>query len=232
MLDAAAEAGFRHVGVDHVSVGPRSPRQVAALLRKRGLACTDVGVLRIGVDEPAGAAQRLATLASATGARTCIAAVFDGTSEDARRDLDEAASVLASAGVRIALEHAAYGGLRTLADAAELCAAVGWDRCGLLVDAWHVLHGDDDLSALTAAQVELVHVSDAPDPIGDDLAHESRFRRVAPGRGGLALDRFMARLRAIGYDGVVSLEVLSSELRARVPVAAAQELRGAVRSIS
>jgi sugar phosphate isomerase/epimerase len=232
VLDAAAEAGFRHVGVDHLSVGPRSSEQVAALLRERGLECTDVGVLRIGVDEPAGAGRRLATLATATGARTCIAAVFDGTAAEASRDLDEAASILAEAGVRIALEHAAYGGLRTLADATDLCAAVGWDRCGLLVDAWHVLDGDDDLSALTAAQVELVHVSDAPEPIGDDLAHESRFRRVPPGRGRLALDRFMAWLRTIGYDRVVSLEVLSSELRARVPAAAAQELRGAVRSIS
>jgi sugar phosphate isomerase/epimerase len=232
VLDAAAEAGFRHVGVDHLSVDGRAPEQVAAMLRERGLACTDVGVLRLGLDEPRTAARRLAALATATGARTCVAAVFDGTQEDARGDLAEAASILAAAGVRVALEHAAYGGLRTLADAAELCASVGWERCGLLVDAWHVLHGGEDVSSLRAAEIELVHVSDAPAAVGPDLVYESRFRRVPPGLGRLALEGFMSSLREIGYDGVVSLEVLSSELRARPPAAAAHDLRRAVRSIS
>jgi hypothetical protein len=42
----------------------------------------------------------------------------------------------------------------------------------------------------------------------------------------------MRFLDSIGYDGVVSVEVLSADLRRRLPLAAARELRAAVRSIS
>jgi sugar phosphate isomerase/epimerase len=227
VLAAATNAGFAFVGVDDVSVRGRSDADVAASLRSHALTCTDVGVLRLGKDDPRVAARRLARLARATGASTCIAAVMTGERAATRRDLLVAADVLGAAGVRIALEHAAYGGLRTLRDAIDLCGAVGPERCGVLVDAWHALTGEDEwdlLRALDAEQIALVHVSDAPVPIGGDVVHESRFRRLPPGRGELDLPRFIDALHEVGYEGVVSLEVLSADLRSRDPTAAAREL--------
>ena len=61
-------------------------------------------------------------------------------------------------------------------------------------------------------------------PIGDDLVHESRFRRTPPGAGTFALGEFAEALDAIGYDGVVSIEVLSAALRRRPPAEGAREL--------
>jgi sugar phosphate isomerase/epimerase len=234
VLAAAAEAGFTHVGLDDVSAAGRDPEEVAALLGALGLRCTDVGVLRIGADADA---ERLAALAAATAASTCIAAVY-GDIRSAAADLRRAADVLDGAGVRIALEHAAYGGLPTLAAAVQVCEAVGWERCGLLVDSWHVFHAGDDpwslLTALAPSQIALVHVNDGAAGAAADPVRESRFARLPPGRGGLELTRFVAALDAIGYDGVVSLEVLSAELRSSPLLAAAEELHragGAVRSI-
>jgi sugar phosphate isomerase/epimerase len=96
-----------------------------------------------------------------------------------------AAAVLEDAGVRLALEFAAYAPLATLASAIDLCAAVGWERCGLLIDSCHALRGDaawDALESLTGEQITLVHLNDAPPEVGSDPVLDSRFRREPPGQ--------------------------------------------------
>ena len=45
------------------------------------------------------------------------------------------------------------------------------------------------------------------------MIRESLHRRALPGDGILELDRFATTLREMGYDGIVSVEVLSAELR-------------------
>ena len=57
--------------------------------------------------------------------------------------------------------------------------------------------------------------------VGRDL-HETIMRRVMPGEGVFELDRFCETLRAKGFDGVVSCEILSVETRA-MPLAAFAE---------
>jgi sugar phosphate isomerase/epimerase len=226
VLAAAAVAGFRDVGVDELTVGAADPERVAELLRSHGLSCTDVGVLRIGAGDARAQADAFAALASATGAGLCIAALYTPTPEEALTDLRTAADALDDAGVRIALEFAPYGGLRTLSDAIDVCTAVGWARCGLLVDTWHFFRSDEPwqlLRSLAADQIALVHVNDAP-AMERDLVVESRFRRVPPGSGTFALAEFADALAAMGYDGVVSIEVLSSALRRQPPADGAREL--------
>jgi sugar phosphate isomerase/epimerase len=230
VLAGAAAAGFRDVGLDDLTVGGADPEEVAALLRAHGLACTDVGVLRVGAGDVRTQAESLAGLGSATRAGVCIAALYTRTPDEALPDLHTAAAVLGDAGIRIALEFAPYGGLRTLADAVGGCAAVGWERCGLLVDTWHFFRSDEPwalLRSLDADQIALVHVNDAP-AVERELVYESRFRRVPPGSGTFALADFAAALSATGYDGVLSIEVLSSALRRRPPAEGARELLGSL----
>jgi len=226
VLDAAAAAAFRDVGLDDLTIVGAAPGDVATLLRARGLSCTDVGVLRVGAGDVRPQAEALAELASATGAGICIAALYTQTPEEALPDLRTGAAILADAGVRTALEFAPYGGLQTLADAVDVCAEIGWERCALLVDSWHFFRSDEPwplLRSLDADAIALVHVNDAPEP-EHDLVHESRSRRVPPGAGTFPLDDFADALEAIGYDGVVSVEVLSAELRRRPPAEGAREL--------
>jgi sugar phosphate isomerase/epimerase len=222
VLAGAAAAGFDAVGLDDMTLAGRDAGDAAALLDAYGLACTDVGVLRTREQ-----AESLAALATATGARVCIAAT------DSIDDLRTGAAILAEAGVRTALEFVPYGRVRTLSEGIDACAAVGWDRCGLLIDSWHFFRGGEEwdiLRSLAAEQIALVHVNDAPPQVGD-LVHESRFRRLPPGEGTFPLAGFLDAFEEIGYDGVVSLEVLSASLRSRPPTEGARELHDAMRSI-
>jgi sugar phosphate isomerase/epimerase len=241
VLRGVADSGISRVGIDHFTMGEYVSRggdaaQLAALLQRCGLRCTDVGILRIAEPTAAvAAAHALAAQAKATGATICITAVDrDPGADGTRRLLGECADVLNAAGVRMAIEFLPYSPLATLVQARDLCAAIGWQRCGLLVDAWMFFRGPNswsDLAALTADQVAYVQLDDAPEPVGSDLVLESRHRRVLPGHGTFDLPRFVAVLRRIGYDGPVSVEVLSDRFRTLQPVEQARAAAAAVRSI-
>ena len=203
-------------------------------MRDRGLACSDVGVLPIGTADVVAAAQELAHLASITGARICIAAHYaPAPTTEAARQLRACADVLTEAGTILALEFVAYGHLRTLVGAVELCESVGWERCRLLIDTWHFFRGDRPwtlLRSLSGDRIGLVHVNDgslepAPDPVA-----EGRFGRLPLGAGAFPLVDFAAALDAVGYRGPISTEVLSGELRRRPPGEGARVLMDSLRT--
>ena len=232
-LDGAAAAGFSGVGLDNYTLGELDPDHVAAMLRERGLACTDIGVLPIGTIALDGVAATLARLAAATGAPTCIAALFAPV-ERARTvlELERCAETLGQAGARLALEFGSYGGLTRLADAVSLCEEVGWDRCGVLVDTWHFFRTDAPwavLRSLSGDQIALVHVNDGPTVAEDDLVHEGRFGRMPMGEGAFPLAEFAAALDDAGYEGPLSIEVLSDDVRNRAPEEGARLLFASLR---
>jgi sugar phosphate isomerase/epimerase len=227
VLDGVADAGFGAVGLDHYTLDGHHPDRVASALRARGLTCSDVGIVRVGELQRADL-ERLAETGAALGCGLCIAALYRPLRhDDAVRDLRAAAAVLAPAGIRLAFEFTSYGNATSLAAASAICDDVGWDRCGLLVDAWHVFRGGeslDDIAALDGDRIALVHVSDgAAEPLADALL-EGRFHRLPPGAGAFDLDGFFAALDAARYAGPVALEVLSEELRLLEPADAARRL--------
>jgi sugar phosphate isomerase/epimerase len=231
VLDGVAAAGFDAIGLDHYSLAGRDPESLAAALRAHGLACSDVGIVMLGMLARADV-ERLAGVATALGSSLCIAGLYRPLSHaDVVRDLRAAAEVLVPAGVRLAFEFTAYGNATTLAEAVRVCEDVGWERCGLLVDAWHIFRGGEslaDVAALDGGRIALVHVDDgAADPLADGT-YEGRFNRLLPGTGSFDLAGFFHALDAAGYDGPVCLEVLSDELRALPPAEAAARLHGSL----
>jgi sugar phosphate isomerase/epimerase len=238
VLDAAAGAGFAAVGLDHYTVDGYvrdggAVHDLPSLLRARGLRCSDVGIVPLGEASLVAETERLAHLGRIVGARLCIAALYDDLSQDdAVRDLRTAAAILAPAHIRIAFEFTAYGHRRSLAEAVAICDAVGWKRCGLLVDAWHAFRGGeslDDLRALDCNRIALVHVDDgAAEPLAD-ATFEGRFRRLLPGTGAFDLAGLFGALDDAGYSGPLGIEVLSTELRRLPPAKGARLLRDAVR---
>lgn len=230
VLDGVAAAGFAAIGLDHYSLGDRDPKRVASALRERGLVCSDLGIVRLGELRRADV-KALTGAAAALGAGLCIAAAYRTlTRDDAVRDLCAAADLLAPAGIRLAFEFTSYGNPTSLADAVAICEEVGWERCGVLVDAWHVFRGGEslaDLAALDGGRIALVHVDDgAAEPLPDALL-DGRFHRLPPGAGAFPLDAFFDALAAAGYDGPVGVEVLSEELRRLPPAEGARLLRNA-----
>ncbi len=59
-----------------------------------------------------------------------------------------------------------------------------------------------------------VQFDDALPKVGDDLVMETIDRRTFPGEGELDLTGYCERMRAKGFDGVVSVEILNAEWRA------------------
>src|SRR5436190_20887671 len=216
VLDGVASAGFAQVGLDLATVraflgADGEMDAVAGALRSRGLACSDVGVLPLGSGDVRATAETLASLASVTGARTCIASLIAPLDLDAAiAELQDCLEILARADARVALEFVAYFGLTRLSDAIPICRAVGWDRCGVLIDTWHFFRSDApwaELRSLEGTQIALVHVNDGPlEPSGDPV-EEGRFRRLPPGHGEFPLAEFAAVLEEVGYTGTVSAEV-------------------------
>jgi sugar phosphate isomerase/epimerase len=228
ILDAAAAAGFTSVGLDAVTGAGAA--DLAGMLGARGLTCTDVGVLVLGPDAVADA-RRLSALARVSGATTCIVAWPAGV--DGRHALELSADLLGSSGVRLALEFFPFGALPTLEDALAACEAIGWDRCGVLLDIWHFFRSGEPwslLRSLDPGQIALVHADDAPAMVSDDLVHETRHRRVPIGSGTFAVAEFVSAVDALGYRGVISAEVLSTSLREGPPLEGARVLMNALRA--
>jgi sugar phosphate isomerase/epimerase len=129
LADAVADAGFAQIGVDDLTVAGRDPEDVARVLRDRGLACSDVGILFLCRSRSRDDARRLAELAAATGALACIAVPGKPYEQGQLvEELHECGEILRAAGVRLALEFVPYVHLKTLGETIELCEAVGWER--------------------------------------------------------------------------------------------------------
>jgi sugar phosphate isomerase/epimerase len=234
LLDGVAGAGFDAVGIDHYTLATFDG-DLAGLLGASGLRCSDVGIVQLGNLDPAAVAW-LADTATTVRASLCIAALVEPLSHaEAVAELRAAAALLAPRGIRIAFECTAYGNATRLREAVRICDDVGWERCGLLVDAWHVFRGGeslDDLAALGDGRIALVHLDDGAAGTSADAIHEGRHRRLLPGAGSFDLDGFLRALDAAGYTGPICLEVLSDRLRGLPPREGAQQLRGSLTCLS
>jgi sugar phosphate isomerase/epimerase len=231
LLEAARGAGFGEVGFDLVTLGgPDAELEPEALA---DLGTTDIGVLRVGGPDTLANAAGLARAARRLGAPVCSAVLEVAPSREVLAQLCSAAELLQAVGARLALEFMAYGPLGDLATAVRVCDAVGWERCGLLLDSWHLMHARtpwDEVAALTPEQVALVQVSDterlAED--ADEFFRASRWGRVPPGEGRLDFAPFLEALGSIGYAGTLAPEVLGYGARYDDPAECATRLRRSV----
>jgi sugar phosphate isomerase/epimerase len=86
-----------------------------------------------------------------------------------------------------------------------------------MIDSWHFCFSDntwDDLAAVPLDAIAYVQFTDALEPeYPERMIRESLHRRALPGEGVLELQRFAATLLERGWNGTVSVEVLSAALR-------------------
>ncbi|GAB2550216.1 sugar phosphate isomerase/epimerase family protein [Gracilibacillus alcaliphilus] len=139
------------------------------------------------------------------------------------------AEILDAYGVRLGLEYVGPHHLRTAwqnpfiwtqQETLDLMDAIGLSNVGLLLDAFHwYTNGltNEDILALSKEQITHVHINDAPNVAVEDVLDNDR---LYPGEGVIDLNGFLTSLKAIGYDGPISQEVLTKE----PPTASAEEL--------
>jgi sugar phosphate isomerase/epimerase len=138
----------------------------------------------------------------------------DATSlERAVVSLRQAAQWAAGFDVSLALEFRSSASFCSSLDTAlALVAQCGEPNAGLNLDVFHYYTGPskfEDLGHLTVDRLAFVQLSDLGG-IPRELASDSD--RILPGEGDFQLAPILERIRAMGYDGWVSLELLNPTL--------------------
>lgn len=127
--------------------------------------------------------------------------------------LREIAAAGGAHAVRVALEFQANAALgNNLETAVALVQDVDDPWLGICLDTFHYQTGPskpEDLTHLTATNLFHVQLSDLAGRVRELATDSDRF---LPGDGELALAPLLAHLRAIGYAGLVSVEVMNPRI--------------------
>jgi sugar phosphate isomerase/epimerase len=127
--------------------------------------------------------------------------------------LKQAAQWAQAFGVRLAVEfRGAAAFCASLDTALALVQATGAPNVGVCLDLFHYYTGSskfDDLDLVTTDNLAHVQVCDLAG-VPRELATDAD--RILPGEGDFRLGAIIARLREVGYDGWVSLELMNPTL--------------------
>lgn len=218
VIEAAAAAGFDLVGLrlsgEHAAESPDELLAIASFAGSLGVAVHDVEVHRIG--HTTHRVTDLLDAAASIGA-TGVLVVSDVASDvETIAEVDRIARLCDERNLVLGLEYMAWTNPSSPIAALAIAQRTG---CRVIVDVLHharVGAGVAEISAIVQADaLAWVQVCDAPlarvGASNDDLLHEARHGRLAPGTGGLPLRELLA---AIPDDVVISVEVQSDELTA------------------
>ena len=242
IIELARKTGFEGIDVPIGEVATlvedKSPDHVKGLFAEAGL---EMGGWGLPVDfrkeedkfqDGLKGLPRLAQAAAAVGATRVPTWVMpwsedlpfeDNFAQHARR-LRACAEVLKDHGCRLGLEFVGpktsrdghrYPFVHNMDQMLSLVAEIGTGNVGLLLDCWHwytAHHTPADLAKLTNEDVVYVHVNDAP--AGVDVDAQVDNVRAMPGATGVIdIASFLTALDTMGYDGPITAEPFSKELR-------------------
>lgn len=229
-IAAAGAAGYDHIGVDIPSVLAHAETGVPAsalvdAMAAAGVAPYELNFLAVLPDIDASRAGLDVALDvfDAIGAQWLQSVVMGPVDDGVVAVMRDAATALADRGARLAVEYLPNYPVCSIRDVRELGEAVGPPGVGVCVDAHHFFRGPDtfaDFDALPDAELAFLQFCDAL-PLGDpaqgeaDLGDAMVNGRAMPGDGEFPLDEFCRHAVDRAFDGVVSVEILSSVWRAR-----------------
>lgn len=249
LIDAAAVAGFPHVGLRIVPPVPDpawrsivgdagAVRAVKQRLDATGVTVLDVEAFWMGPDMRAETWRPAFALGAGLGARFLVVICDDPERSRAIENFASLCAMAAEYGLRPALEFIPYTHVARLADALEIVQAAGAaSNAGLLIDLLHLSRSGGspaDLAQIPAGLVHFAHICDAPGEVPattDGLRREARGARRYPGEGELPVADFLAALPA---DTPVAIEApnpryahLSFKERAQLAYTAVSKALGA-----
>jgi sugar phosphate isomerase/epimerase len=233
LVAAAGAAGFSAVGIG----ADRVDAAAVEAYRQAGVRCHEVLALVLNDDEATtiASAERLAIAATTMGADWVLTVFRTGLTAATAKLVQRCAQLFAEAGAGLAAEFSPLGPVSTIPLAMEMVRAGnrGGGRAGLMIDSWHFSFGGstwDELARVPLDEIAYLQFTDALAPAAETLGseamnetinktmketmNETMNRRALPGEGVLELHRFSSTLRDRGWQGLVSVEVLSEQLRA------------------
>ncbi len=224
-IAVAGAAGYDHIGVDipsvlaHVEAGV-PPAALVDAMGAAGITPYELNFWAILPDVEASRAGLAVALDvfDALGAQWLQSVVMGPVDDAIVGMVREATVALADRGARLAVEYLPSYPVCSIRDVRELSERVGPPGVGVCVDAHHFFRGPDtfaDFDALPDADLAFLQFCDAL-PLGDqDMGDAMVNGRAMPGDGEFPLDEFCSHAVGRGYDGVVSVEILSSAWRSR-----------------
>jgi 4-hydroxyphenylpyruvate dioxygenase len=230
-LRAIADAGFEHVEIfeSDLLASPEPVHVIGAMMRDLGLTCVAFQPFRDFEGMPANLRSRVFDRAERKfdvlqELGTDLMLVSSNVSPDALADrarivddFRELGERAAARGVRVAFEALAWARhIRDHRDAWEIVRQADHPAVGLALDAFSSLAPGipiDSLASIRAEKLFHVQIADAPKLAMDPLSWSRHFRCM-PGQGDLPLVEYVAALRRIGYEGVLSLEIFNDRFRA------------------
>jgi sugar phosphate isomerase/epimerase len=137
------------------------------------------------------------------------------------------------AGVKPSMEFLGFvAGIKDVASAKAIADGANDPDATVVADVFHMIRGGgsvDDLLTLEGARLANFHVNDVP--ATPDPLTQTDADRVMPGDGIADLPRVFANLRAIGYEGPLSLELFNPSLWEADPLDVARRGLDRVRSL-
>jgi len=156
----------------------------------------------------------LCRCARASGANEMIIvpAQSDISAEDSVKAIKGFLPVTNEYGVELGLEFLGFASssVRSLEEALAIADQI--DGLRLILDCAHIMGGTTELSTilkLTPQRIMSVHINDLN---MKQTGEHKDSDRVLPGDGDMGLGAIIENLRAIGYDGLFSIELFSEEI--------------------
>jgi sugar phosphate isomerase/epimerase/4-hydroxyphenylpyruvate dioxygenase-like putative hemolysin len=245
LVDAAAEAGYRYVGLRLTRVTPQEPhyplatdpalmRTTKIRLAATGIEVLDIELARIGPDDDPRDFQRFLEAGAELGARHVITQLPD---PDRARKTDRFAELCELArplGLTVDLEFPSWTETPDLQAAVRVVRGAAQPNAGILVDLLHFARSGSsvaDLRQLPAEWFHFVHVCDAPPTVpatNDGLIHTARFERMYTGEGGIDIHGILGALPpglplALEIPRATLVAQVGGKEHARMAITAARE---------
>jgi sugar phosphate isomerase/epimerase len=222
-IDAAAAAGFRLLGPDRFTLDAwtQAGGDLDALndrMAARNMQCWEIAAAVFLTDSASSLAEARHVAAMARVLRPKWVQINVGVpiDETSIATLSLVCEVIIPTGARVAIEYLPTTPLNCLAQTRRLVEQIGSEQAGILIDVWHHFRGPDtyaELDATPLGVIAYVQFDDALPVISNDLVDEMLHRRTFPGEGEFDIEAFCNCLRRKGFDGVVSVEILSDTWR-------------------
>ncbi|MFO7849307.1 MAG: sugar phosphate isomerase/epimerase family protein [Spirochaetia bacterium] len=132
-------------------------------------------------------------------------------------NIREICRVGAEHGIRFQYEGAAWTPIHSLDQCLALVEEVDMENFGLVVDFWHFWAsrggGPEDIAKQSKNIIFGVHIADGYRPAeGESWPEETELRGALPGDGDVPIQEWVDAVKATGYDGFYSGEILNPRL--------------------
>lgn len=230
LIDAAADAGYRYVGLRLNRTTPEEDlydlindpvlmRETKARLKDRGIQVWDIEVARMDPERDHKHYQDFLEAGAELGARHVITQMPDPDRERAISRFAALCDMAKPLGLSIDLEFVSWTEVPSLEVAASIVREANKLNSGILVDMLHFDRSNSSLDLLRSLPKEWftwAHVCDAPGEhptTREGLIHHGRRERLFPGEGGINVKEILS---CLPDDSVYALEIPNEALAAKI----------------